>query len=570
MRPARLLLATTTLFACISAPIARAQYAEAADTIYLGTILTMNDKLPNAEAVAVKAGRILAVGPRDTVTDRHKGGNTRVIDLQDKTLLPGFIDGHSHYFSALSVANQVNVYPPPAGPGKDAASIVAEIVKFRDARKIPEGEIIQAYGYDDTVMAKGELLNRGHLDAAFPKNPVMVNHVSMHGAVLNSAALKKYGITAETKTPPGGVIVRKDGSQEPWGLIMETAYLPVFAALPKPTPQQEIEFTRAAQLLYASNGITTAQEGSTRAGDLAVMQRAANAGANIIDVVSYPFITDLDEVLKTNPVATFGAYKNRLKIGGVKITTDGSPQGRTAFFTKPYLTGGPSGEKDWRGEPTFPEEAAKQMIKKVYDLRVPLIIHANGDAAIDLVLRGHEFAAGNDPTRDRNTTVIHSQFVRKDQLDKYAKYKIRPSFYTLHTYYFADAHIANRGKDQAQFISPMKAALARGIAPTNHTDFVVVPLDQMFMLWSAANRVSRGGEVIGADQRATPLEGLKAMTINGARQYGEDATKGSIEPGKLADFVILDKNPLKVKPMEIKDIKIVETIKEGATIWPAK
>lgn len=173
------------------------------------------------------------------------------------------------------MANQVNVYAPPAGPGKDPQSIVAELVKFRDRHKIPKGVVIQAYGYDDTVMPDGRLLNRDDLDKALPDNPVLVGHVSMHGAVLNSAALKKWKISAETKTPPGGVIVRKPGTNEPYGLIMETAYLPIFESLPKPTPKEEIEWSRAGQRLYAEAGITTAHEGATHAEDLEVMKRAA-------------------------------------------------------------------------------------------------------------------------------------------------------------------------------------------------------------------------------------------------------------------------------------------------------
>jgi predicted amidohydrolase YtcJ len=198
---------------------------------------------------------------------------------------------------------------------------------------------------------------------------------------------------------------------------------------------------------------------------------------------------------------------------------------------------------------------------------VPLNYHANGDAAIDLLLGAHEAVTAGDPGKDRHVTIIHSQFVRKDQLDKYVQFKFRPSFYTLHTYYFAEAHIANRGNEQAMYISPMRDAIDKGIVPTNHTDFVVAPLDQMFMMWSAVNRVSRGGAEIGVDQRVTPLEALKAQTINVAWQYGEQASKGSLEVGKLADLVILDRNPLKVAPMAIKDIKVVETIKEGQSIY---
>ena len=209
----------------------------------------------------------------------------------------------------------------------------------------------------------------------------------------------------------------------------------------------------------------------------------------------------------------------------------------------------------------------QQALKKVYDLGVPLNYHANGDAAIDMLLKAHEGAAAGDLGKDRKVTIIHAQFTRKDQIPKFVEYKFRPSFYTLHTYYFAEAHIANRGKEQAMYISPMRDAIDAGLHPTNHTDAVVAPLDQMFMLYSAVNRVSRGGAEIGPDQRVTPLEGLKAMTIWAAEQYDEQASKGSLEAGKLADLVILDQNPLTVAPLAIKDIKVVETIKEGKTVY---
>ncbi len=550
--------------------VAPAVSGEAADAIYVGgDIVTINDKQPTAEALAVKNGKIIAVGDRKSIEGEHKGDASKVVDIAGKTLLPSFIDAHSHYINSLLVANQAQVYAPPSGPGKDVASIVAEIKKFAVDHKIPKGELIRAYGYDDTVMPNGRLLNRDDLDAAFPDNPVRVEHVSMHGVVLNSLALKKYGYSAETVTPPGGVIVRKEGTNEPYGLIMESAFIPVTEQSEPMSPEEEIEATKAGQLLYAQAGITTAHEGATQLANFETMKRATDAGANIIDVIAYPFITDLDKILAESPVSEWGKYDKRFKVGGVKITIDGSPQGRTAFFTTPYLTGGPGGEKNWTGELTFPADMVNQMVKKVYDLGVPLNLHANGDAAIDTFFKAHEFAAAGDLTKDRNVTMIHAQFTRKDQIPKYVEYKIRPSFYTLHTYYFAEAHIANRGKEQAMYISPMRAAIDAGLHPSNHTDFVVAPLDQMFMLWSAVNRISRGGTEIGLDQRVTPLEGLKTMTIWPAEQYGEQASKGSLEAGKLADLVILDKNPLKVDPMAIKDIKVVETIKEGKTIYKA-
>jgi predicted amidohydrolase YtcJ len=539
-----------------------------ADVIYTGgDIVTVDNAYPSAEAVAVTAGRIVAVGTTGSVLAAHQGPNTVVRDLRGATLLPGFIDPHSHYLSALTVVNQVNLFPPPAGPGADVEAIINALNNFRHERQIPAGELIVAYGYDDSAMPDGRVLHKEDLDADFPDNPLVVGHVSMHGAVLNSAAMRTYGISSETVTPPGGVIVRKPGSEEPDGLVMETAFLPIMSAMPKPTRQQEIDWSIAAQKMYASFGFTTAHEGLSHAADIALMQRAAAGGATVIDLIAFPFILELDAVLTDNPPESFGSYRDRFKLGGVKITIDGSPQGRTAYFSTPYLVDGPDGQHDWCGEEGFPQSTVDDWFAKVYGLGLPLNIHANGDAAIDVLLAAHAAAAGDEPARDRRTVAIHSQFVRPDQLDRYVEYNIIPSFFTEHTFYFGDAHIRLRGREQTDFLSPVRAALDRGLRPTNHTDFVVTPLDQMFMLWTAVNRVARSGEVIGADQRISPLEALKTITIDAARQYFEEDSKGSIEVGKIADLVVLDRNPLTVDPMAIKDIAVLETIKEGRTVY---
>jgi len=524
------------------------------------------DSATYAEAIAIKEGKIIFVGSK-AEAEKMKSDSTTMNDLKGKTMLPGFLDAHSHYFNSLLVANQCKLYAPPSGTAKDVESIIAALKTYAEERKIPKGEMIIGYGYDDNVMPDGRLLNRDDLDKAFPDNPVRIDHVSMHGGVLNSLALKYYGIDANTKTPPGGVIVRKPGTNEPFGLIMETAFLPVFEKSEPMSPQQEIEFTKAGQMLYAEAGITTAHEGATHLYQLQTIKRASDAGANIIDVIAFPFITDVDNTLKEIPQSEWLTYKKGFKIGGVKVTIDGSPQGRTAYFSKPYLTGGPGGEKNWFGELTFPQDMVNQMVKKVYDMNVPLNLHCNGDASIDAFLKAYEFARAGDFSKPWNVTTIHSQFMRKDQIPKFVKYGVRPSFYTLHTYYFYEAHLSNRGMEEAQYISPMRDALDAGMKPTNHTDFVVAPLDQMFMLWSAVNRISRAGAEVGTSQKVTPYEGLQAMTIYVADQYDEADSKGSLKINKRADMVILDKNPLKVNVMDIKDIKIIETIKDGKTIY---
>jgi predicted amidohydrolase YtcJ len=371
-------------------------------------------------------------------------------------------------------------------------------------------------------------------------------------------------------TPAGGVILRKPGTQDLQGLVMETAYLPMFSNLPLPTSETEVAAAKGGQLLYAAAGVTTAQEGATHANQVEQLKRIAKQGGLFIDVVAYPFILDLDKVLESSPASSFGVYDDRLKLGGCKLTPDGSPQGKTAWFTTPYLTGGPSGEKDWKGEPGLPIDAMLAGTKKCYDNNLQVLFHANGDAAIDFLIRAHEQAVGKgDLAADRRTVCIHCQFVRRDQLAKLKAYRIVPALFTDHTFFFADAHIQNRGLKQTSFISPLKTASAMGLRPTNHTDTFVVPIDQMMLMWTAVNRVTRSGRTIGAEERVTPLQALKAITIDAAYQYREEASKGSIEAGKRADLVVLSANPLTVKPMAIRDIKVVETIKDGKTIYRA-
>ena len=532
-----------------------------------GPIVTVDPARPAAEAIAIGGGTILAVGAEAEVM-KLAGPETVVTELAGRTLLPGFVDGHSHFFSVVSVQTSALCASPPAGPCTSVADVIERLKELQKRRTIPAGSLIEGFGYDPDLLAEKRSPTKQELDAAFPDNPVMIVHVSGHGAMLNSKALAKFGITAATPTPPGGVIGREPGSQEPSGLLFETAFLPIFAQVSGPGADETLELIRTGQELYARQGITTAQEGATMKQQLDLLRLAAARGLLEIDVVALPFITEIDEIFAGRPPVADKEYKGRLRIGGVKIVSDGSPQGKTSWFTTPYLTGGPTGEKDWLGEPSFPQPELTAMVKKVYEGGAPLFVHVNGDAAIDAFLEAHRAASGDAPARPRGTVGVHSQFIRRDQLEKYKAWNITPSFFTLHCFYFGDTHVANRGLAQAEFISPLKSARALGLRPTNHTDFNVTPLDQLFTIHTAVNRVTRSGRVLGEGERVTPLEALEAITIDGARQYGEEDRKGSIERGKLADLVILSGNPLTVEPAAIEKIRVAETIKEGKTIWP--
>lgn len=358
--------------------------------IHGGPILTMEGDQPAyVEAVVVEGGKIVFAGSNAEAM-RRKGANTVVKDLAGKALLPGFIDPHSHFIDSLALADRVNVSGPPVGPASNPDEIVAALRDGAAAKNLKPGELLLGWGYDENLMPEGQVLSRDILDKAFPDNPVGVIHVSMHGAVINSKAMELYGYKDGMPTPAGGIILRKPGTQDLQGLVMEAGYLPMHAKLPSPDATQEMAAARSGQLLYAAAGITTAQEGATTLAMLQQLQRVASQDGLIIDIVAYPFITDLDAILKANSPSTFGLYSKGLKIGGCKVTVDGSPQGKTAWFTTPYLTGGPGGGKDWKGEPSIPVDAIRAMVKTCYDNDLQVLMHGNGDAAIDFLIAMHK------------------------------------------------------------------------------------------------------------------------------------------------------------------------------------
>ena len=551
-----------------------------AETIFKGgTIITMVDGTPEVQAVAVADGRILAAGSEADIM-LLSNDQTKIIDLKGATLMPSFIDAHGHFMNAPQVVNWANVSGVPAGPVKSIADIIKAIQEHKEKLKIGAGEWIVGYGYDMTNLSEGRELTRDDLDPHFPDNPVMLIHSSNHGAVFSSAGFAKVGIDASTPTPPSGVILRKPGSNEPAGLLMETAFLPIFAAMPQPTEEQLLDTFDEAQQLYARAGVTTCQEGATHGKDLRLLRKAAEQGRFYLDIVSLPLVFEIPAMVKEyfpnfqggpmeipeESADAFGTYKNRLKLQGVKIVLDGSNQGKTGFWTKPILTPGPEGEKNWRGSPTIPPETANKAVAELYAKDIQVFCHCNADAAIDMMIDAHKAAGGNNG-KDRRTVIIHSQIMRPDQLDAYVELALSPSFFTVHTFFWGDVHVENLGEERAFFMSPMASAKANGIRFSNHNDFSVTPIDPMRMVHSAMARISRSNKVIGPNERIDAWTALQAITIGAAWQIREEGTKGTIEAGKLADLVILDANPLTAETDKILDIAIVETFKDGKSVY---
>ena len=546
-----------------------------------GTIVTLDPAAPQVEAIAVGGGRILALGTQAEVMASATDA-TEVIDLQGAVLLPAFIDAHGHFMNAPQMVKWVNVQGVPAGPVTSIADILTAIRDHVAKWALKPGDWIIGYGYDVTNLSDGRQLTRDDLDAAFPDNPILLLHVSNHGCVLNSGGFAFFGIDETTETPEGGMILRKPGTTIPEGLLMEQAFAPVFAALPQPSQEDLLENLDAAQQFYASAGVATAQEGGTHAADLKFLIKAAEQGRFYIDVVSLPFVMELPQLvaeyfptfrggpmeLPDTASASFGSYSNRLKLAGVKIPLDGSPQGKTAFWSEPLLTPGPAGEADWKGIPLFPPELVNKAVAEFVAKEVPIFFHVNGDAAIDMMIDAVR-ASGRTNATDHRTTAIHSQCMRPDQIAAYVELGITPSFFTLHTFYWGDIHLENLGQERAFFISPMATAQRAGIRFTNHTDFSVTPMEPMRMMHSAMTRRARSGTVIGPDQVVDAMTALKAITIDAAWQIREEDLKGTLAVGKLADLVILDANPLTVPVDDLLAIRVIETFKEGTSVYRA-
>lgn len=541
--------------------------SQLADAVYRGgPIVTVSNDQPLAEALAVKDGRILAVGAeRDVMA--HVGPSTELVDLDGKTLVPGFIDGHAHVGGFGLQAVGANLLAPPDGQVTTIEELVQVLTDWANSTDDDTrmGWVF-GLGYDDAILAEGRHPTRDDLDRVSTDVPVIVIHISGHFAAVNSKGLEKIGYTADTPDPEGGVIRRREGSNEPNGVLEELAAIPVFIAELTPTkPEDAVYFLEKGLEMAMSFGYTTAQEGRAFAQNHDQLADYATSRGFPIDVVSY---IDYATQAPLNTEWNGPAYRGGYRVGGMKLTLDGSPQGRTAWRTSPYLVPPDGQGPDYSGYPAIPDqERVDEIVGTAYKHGWQLLTHANGDAAIDQLIQAHRGALETYGSGDRRHVLIHGQYVRPDQLDSLAELDLVASLFPMHTFYWGDWHAQIIGDELAENISPTRSALDRGLLVTSHTDAPVALPNLMQIMWATVNRVTRSGRVLGAEQRLTPEEALRAITIWGARQHFEEDEKGSLEVGKLADLVILSDNPLTIDPMKINEIVVLETIKYGKTVW---
>jgi len=545
--------------------------AQTADTIYHGgTIITIDDAQPTAEAVAVKDGTILAVGKKADVL-KTQGNATKLVDLNGGTMLPGFVDAHGHVMGGGLQALSANILAPPDGEVKDIASLQQTLKDWMSEHQEAVGkiELVVGFGYDNAQLAELRHPTRQDLDAVSKDLPVLLLHQSGHLIAVNSKALELGGITAETPNPPGGVIQRGEGGKEPNGVLEETAAFPLLIKLlGRVGPEGSATFARAGADLWVSFGYTTAQDGRTMPDALQTLKAVADAGDFKIDVVSYPDVLVDREMIKKEVSPT---YKNRFRVGGAKLTIDGSPQGFTAWRDRPYYKPVGNYPPGYAGYAAATPEQVGDAIDWAFANNIQILTHANGEAASDQLIAYIAAAKKKHGGEDRRPVLIHGQFLREDQVDAFNHFGIMPSLFPMHTYYWGDWHRDHTvGPELADNISPTGWCVKRGMKFSTHHDAPVAFPDSMRVLDATVTRRSRSGDIIGPAQRVDVLTALKAMTIWPAWQHFEEETKGSIETGKLADFVVLDKNPLEVDPETLDQIKVTETIKEGVTVYDIK
>lgn len=527
---------------------------------YGGDILTMEAEDDRPEAVLVENGIIKKVGRLSEM--ENSSGSVRKVDLQGKVLMPSFIDTHSHISMTAQMAAVADL-----STCNNYSDIVQTLISFKHKSEYATDSMIIGFGYDHNSLLEEKHPDKEILNQVSKDTPVFILHISGHMGCTNDAGLKLAHIDERTPNPPGGVIGRIPNTNVPNGYLEEAAIMLVQAEI---MPHMQVDtgvLLDIAQKKYYENGITTVQDGAASLETVKLLSDAAEADRLKIDVVSYPLINaNVDTVFK-NYSQYVKTYRHHFKIGGYKLVLDGSPQGKSAWLSRPYENAG-----DYCAYPWFQDQEVEEFTLKAVSDNQQLLVHCNGDAASEQFLNAYEKAilnSSNEMKMDLRPVMIHCQTVRKDQLDRMASLKMIPSIFVGHTYYWGDVHLKNLGLERGNHISPVKSALSKGLIYNFHQDTPVTQPSMLHSVWCAVNRITKKGKCIGEDERIGVYDALKGVTIHSAYAYFEENKKGSIKEGKVADLVILDKNPLKVPTMDIKDIQVLETIKEGTTIYKA-
>lgn len=543
---------------------------KATATIYYGgPIITMDARFPTPEAVSVVNGRISAVGSLEDV-QLAAGSGCRMRNLEGKTLMPGCIDGHSHFPSG----GMNRLFAADLGVEGRQAFMAALRKKLQEDRP---SEWLVGHSFDEWRMEERYTPGRKDLDEVSRDIPIFYRHISGHTGVANSRALELAGITRDTPAPAGGIIGR-DADGEPNGILEGIPAQTLVRRLIPPFTEEEMLAALADESrVYASHGITTAQGGP------AFSPMDAELGTKVTEIMLHGAATGVMPIrvvlfIRANSMERLEPYTHhvpgsdlsgngRVTLGAAKLWADGDPRAHTGHFTTPYAVEDPAKGPDYRGEFLYSVDELTEKILPMHRAGWQIAIHANGDAGIETVISAYEAVQRLAPRSDTRHLVIHAQYATRAQLRRMRAGAGYPCFFISPLHYWAEIHEHFAGEERVRNFCPCMDAEALGLPYNLHTDSPITPINPFVQVGTAVTRRSARGRVYGPRQAVDTLAALRAITINAAFLNFEEHVKGSLTPGKYADMIIVDRNPLTADVDSLKDIHVLQTIVDGTAVY---
>lgn len=518
--------------------------------LYNANVITVDDARPRAQAIAIWGDRISAVGS-NTDMRALAGATTKLVDIGGKTIVPGFIDAHSH----PAVSGRLHLRQVDA----DLRSIAAIQAAIRErAAKTPKGEWVLAFKYDDTKTSEGRFLTREDLDAATTEHPVYVEHRGGHSAYVNSLALERAGIKADTPDPSGGRYVRENGRLT--GRILETGLAAFGKVIPDTYTRDDYRAgVKLISQMLAKTGVTSVHDAYGDPDDLRAYQDARDAGELLTRVYCLIGYSAIDRFIAAG-VRT-GLGDEWVKVGAMKATCDGSISERTARLSQPYV-----GRPNDFGIIVRDFDELYPLAKKAHDAGWQLGIHANGDVGIDIVLRLYERLQQESPRRDPRFRIEHCTVINDDLVRRIAKLGVIPNPFSTYVYFHGEK-MREYGAERLNSMFAVRSFLDAGVKVTQTSDYPPGPFEPMMALQSSVTRTDMRGTVWGPKQKITVEEALRVGTLHGAYASFEEDRKGSITPGKLADLVVLGRDPLREDPSSLITIPIERTMVGGKWVY---
>ncbi|HEX8899421.1 MAG TPA: amidohydrolase, partial [Chthoniobacterales bacterium] len=521
-----------------------------------GNIRTMDPNQPTAEAVAILGNRIVAVGSHDEIK-QLAGSAARIIDGENRLVLPGFNDAHVHFMSGGLQLSSVDL--------RDANTPQEFAERIRDfAAQTRPGRWITGGDWDHERWPEAKLPTKELIDRYTPDHPVFVNRLDCHMALANSRALKLAGVTRETTDPDGGIIVR-DSNREPTGLLKDAAQNFIWKIFPPRSFDERLAAARAASDYAASLGVTSVQDMSAGA-DLSVYQALLDRGELQTRIYAVWPLPRWEALARTGVRAHFGSAM--LRTGGLKGFADGSLGSTTARFFDPYLdaphtVGIPSDEM-------FPEGAMLDRVCGADKAGLQVLIHAIGDQANDKVLSIYEKVERENGGRDRRFRIEHAQHLRPHDLPRFARDKVIASMQPYHA--IDDGRWAEKriGVERAKTTYAFRSLLDSGATLAFGTDWTVAPLNPLLSIYAAVTRRTLDGKHPNGwvpEQKISVEEAVRAYTVGSAFAEFQEKGKGTITPGKLADLVILSRDIFRIEPVEIEKVRVLITIMDGRVVY---